>query len=826
MNPDDTQDISGLNRLTENAKSAVRRAFGLASEFAAAEVDEVLLLIAILESPNQLIRKMLDNVEVDLNATREQLKASISPGISLTEPKLGQGPKKLINEAFLLAEKLAHVYVGTEHLFLAFLSNPDFDFTREMQLAGLSYDMALSMMSNVGGYIPGLLSKTKMDGIDGFSNDELPYFVSDMNQQVVDGEFMPITGREEEIARLIHILARKTKNNPILVGDAGVGKTAVVQGFVQRLVAGHVPPSFVNTRVLTLDVAGIVAGARARGDIEERVIGFVNDVIDEGNAIVFIDEIHMIVGAGGMRDSMDIGNILKPYLTNPRLRVIGATTQMEYSRYFEEDPALSRRFQAIEVKELDQHSAIDILTNLKPTFEHYHGVKIKSDAITAAVELSSQFIPDRYLPDKAIDLLDEAAATVKIGREISIEPQLTDLGSKITKAQSAKQTAISAGEIEKAADFKAEEDQLTDKVAELMEGKDRTYSSKYRVVDAKLIEKVVVDWTKIPLAAGQQDRRKLRKIIDQIGSKIVGQDQAVKSVTAALQRAYMGLNSGKRPLSSFLFLGPTGVGKTELAKLIARHLFGDENLLIQMNMSEYMETHSIAKLIGAPPGYVGFQQGGQLTEEVRRKPYSVVLFDEIEKAHPDVLNLLLQILEEGELKDGRGRRAVFRNTVVVLTSNIGAEKVSRDRRLGFDVSSLELESLEADRAYNEMRGSLLESLRKQVRPEILNRLDEVIVFRGLNKEDCYAIAKEMLNQTQAALLEKRIILHFNDKVVEVINENGYSKEYGARNIRRTVQTMVENALAEYLNNQDIKLKKSNINVYIDVDEGKLKFTHQ
>jgi len=627
----------------------------------------------------------------------------------------------------------------------------------------------------------------------------LPFFCKDMNKAAESGEYLNITGRDKEIERLIHILSRKTKNNPILVGDAGVGKTAVVEGLVQQINRGDVPSSFLDKQVLNLDVASILAGAKVRGDVEERVLGLVNDAMESGDKIIFIDEIHMIVGAGsgGGRDPMDVGNILKPYLTDPRLRMIGATTVVEYRKYFDDDPALSRRFQPIDIDEIDKQSALFILENIKQDFEEYHGVKIRKEALDEAVNLSSKFITDRYLPDKAIDLLDEAAASVKVGREVHIEPELTKLGGKLIDVQRKKQEAIDKQDMKKASKYRKDETEVTDQIENLIDGSDSD-TAKHKLVNADLIRRIVVDWTKIPLAAGSQDTSQLRDLHRRIRKRIVGQDHVLERVVDALKRSHLGLTDSNRPLASFLFLGPTGVGKSELAKTIASEVFGSDNLLVQFNMSEFMEQHSVAKLIGSPPGYVGYQEGGQLTEQVRRKPYSVILFDEVEKAHPEILNLLLQILEEGELTDGKGRKAIFKNTVVVLTSNIGAEDVSQDKRLGFDVDAKDLAEDELDQAFEEMRDEILESLQYEVRPEILNRLDEIVVFRGFNQEDCLEISRVLLDELILKLLEGGIALEVTSGVVQLINSEGYSKEYGARNIRRKIQELVENGLANYM----------------------------
>ncbi|MBL8015463.1 MAG: ATP-dependent Clp protease ATP-binding subunit [Candidatus Doudnabacteria bacterium] len=820
--------LSGLQRFTDNAKQAMVHAHELADRYKNQEVQPIHLFIALISKPSALINKVMEKVGLDPEKTKRELMQVVISLESVgwdAKPVFSEKIKELINRSFLIAEEFGHVYVGTEHLLIGMLEIPGEEFIEEMKQLGLTPVSVAETVNTAGAYPSGLLGQSSPNG-DLESDSSLPFFCRDMNQQAQRGEFLNITGRDKEIERLIHILARKTKNNPILVGDAGVGKTAVVQGLVQRIMRGEVPPSFLDKQVLSLDVSSIIAGARVRGDVEERILALVNDAIAAQNKIIFIDEIHMIVGSGGYgaKDPMDIGNILKPYLTDPNLRIIGATTVSEYRKYFDDDPALSRRFQPIDVEELDKDSSIEILKALRTDLETYHGVKIKDEAVEEAVTLSSRFITDRYLPDKAIDLIDEAAASVKIGREISIEPALSELGDKLMNAQQSKELAMSNKDLASAYRYQQSESEITEAIAQLVEGR-TTRTGKNKIVDANMIRKIVVNWTKIPLAAASEiSSEGLDKLRQNLGRHIVGQNHVLEAVSEALKRSHLRLTEHKRPLASFLFLGPTGVGKTELAKSIATELFGSSDLIYQINMSEYMEMHSVAKLIGSPPGYVGYQEGGQLTERVRRRPYTVVLFDEIEKAHPDVLNLLLQILEEGELTDGKGRKANFQNTVVILTSNIGAEEVAKDKHLGFDIEIEEAEKKELDTAFEEMRDSLLESLKEEVRPEILNRLDSVVVFRGLNEQDCLDISKLMLQQLHKELLVNGIDLHIPATAAELVNSNGYSKEYGARNIRRKVQELIENPLADYLVSKKVKRpKKGLLKLKMRVKDGVVSF---
>ncbi|MCA9378880.1 ATP-dependent Clp protease ATP-binding subunit, partial [Candidatus Dojkabacteria bacterium] len=610
MNPPEISQLSGLQRFTTNAKQAVITAHEIAAAHQNEEVLPVHLFLALIERPAVIIMRVFERANVDREQTRTQLLQELEKKrvVENNAPVFSEQIKDLINKSFLVAEKFGHVYVGSEHLLLAMLELAGEPFVKELQDLGLTPEAVSKIALEVGNYPPGILSQKPVDAGNEdkpFPDGDLPFFGRDMNEQAEKGEFLNITGRDEEIERLIHILSRKTKNNPILVGDAGVGKTAVVQGLAQRINRGEVPGSFIGKKVIALDISAVIAGARVRGDVEERILSLINEVIDSGDKILFIDEIHMIVGAGGQgrQDPMDIGNILKPYLTESGLRLIGATTMQEYRRYFDDDPALSRRFQPINVEELDKASATQVVNALKGDFEQYHGVKIKDDAIVEAVNLSDKFIADRYLPDKAIDLIDEAAASVKIGRELQIEPALAELGDKLLKVQRSKDLALENQDLKAAARFHAQEESITSEIADLIEGR-HIYSPKRKVVDPEIIRKIVVDWTKIPIAAGNIDSEVLQKLDKKLGNIIVGQGQVLESVTAMLKRSHVGIGDSNRPLASFLFLGPTGVGKTALAKAIASELFGSGDLLYQINMSEFMEMHSVAKLIGSPPGYV------------------------------------------------------------------------------------------------------------------------------------------------------------------------------------------------------------------------------
>lgn len=807
-------DLKGLKRLTSNAQRVLALGEEVAKNNNAKEYKAIHLFYAILSDKSLIIGDLFAKLGIDYEETKtrvhnELLKYSSETGVG--KASVSEELKKVINDGIIIARELGTVYVGIEHLFLSIFRQTNLEFVQSINDAGINYIVVKDALMTIVTY-PALASLSRKDDFfDMTEEKEGAYFSRNLNEAAENGELSNISGRDKEIQRLIHILARKSKNNPILVGDAGVGKTAIVEGFVNMIIQKKVPASFINKKVLSVDIAGIVSGARLRGDVEERITAVINEAIEDGNTILFIDEIHMIVGAGstGGKDSLDIANILKPYLTRPNLSVIGATTHDEYTKYFEEDTALSRRFQPIFVEELSKEAAKEVIYQLLPEFETFHNLKINRESVDMAVELSSKFIQDRYLPDKALDIIDEAASSLKIGREFAIEPELSELGNNLMKIQGKKERAIKAENYELASKYKEEEEKVVDEIEATVEGKKKVKKKYSKVVTPDLIKDIVVEMTKIPIAASDISDRRLKDLANNLKSRIIGQDTVIDNVAKAIQRSHLGLGGEKKPLASFLFLGPTGVGKTELAKSLAREVFGSDSLMFQINMSEFMEMHSVAKLIGAPPGYVGYQEGGQLTTFVKRKPYSVVLFDEIEKAHPDTLNILLQILEEGGLTDGKGSKVSFKNTIVILTSNIGASQVSNDTRLGFNVSIGD-DQAGFDRAYDDMKENIIERLKETLRPELINRIDSVDVFRGLNKEDARSITKLVVEETKIKLMSKGIRLSVDDDVVEKLSELGYSKEYGARNIQRQVVEMLENKLAEHLISLSLDKKRQGL----------------
>lgn len=836
------EEIKGINRLTTNARRVIELAYTNAGRYKYNELKAIHLFYTLLQDKGGIVFDILNKLGVDIDSSAARILKEFEENESL---HLGEGiktvfseeVKEVINESFIVAFNLNHLYIGTEHLLLGMFNLKDVPFIEELKSLGLNAEAIKKTLISVGNYnaLTSVLKSPDMQQMGSeFGPDfgqggksALPYFTRNMNEVAEEEGYPNISGRDTEIQRLIHILARKTKNNPILVGDAGVGKTAIVEGFVNAIVKKKVPASFINAKVLSLDIGAVLSGAKLRGDVEERITAVINEAMNDDNTIIFIDEIHNIVGAGsaGGKDTMDIANMLKPYLTNSSLSIIGATTQDEYSKYFETDSALTRRFQPITVDELSIESAKQVISKVTPELEKYHNVKITEDAINSAVDLSSKFIRDRYLPDKAIDVLDEAAASVKVGRERALEPQINELSEQLIDAQNKKNEALKNQDFKIAATLREKEESIIEEIQEVINGKKKTGIKYSRIVSVDLIKDIIVEWTKIPIAAADISDKKLKNLAINLKKRIVGEDRVIDNVAQAVQKSHLGLNGGSRPLASFMFLGPTGVGKTELAKTLAKELFGSENLLHQINMSEYMEMHSISKLIGSPPGYVGFQEGGQLTTFVKRKPYSVVLFDEIEKAHVDVLNILLQILEEGELTDGKGNKVNFKNTIVILTSNIGAQEISEDSKLGFDIEVEDLKKDELEEAYDDMRDRVMEELRDTLRPELLNRIDLIDIFRGLNKDDCLKIAKLTTEEFVKRLIPLGIVLEVSEDVINKINEEGYSKEYGARNIRRKVQELLENGLAEYLLKIKLpKKRKDLIKISASIKSEKVVFT--
>jgi len=653
-------------------------------------------------------------------------------------------------------------------------------------------------------------------GKRGSSTPALDSYSRNLTQMALDGKLDPVIGREHEIQRVIQILSRRTKNNPCLIGEPGVGKTAVVEGLAQRIAAGDVPDTIADKRVMTLDLSGMVAGSKYRGEFEERIKKVIAEVVEAKDVLLFIDEIHTIIGAGGAEGALDASNILKPSLARGELQLIGATTINEYRKYIEKDSALERRFQPVTVDEPSEEESIAILKGLRSRYEEHHRVEITDDALEAAVKLSSRYINDRFLPDKAIDLIDEAASKVRLSNYTK-PSKIKDYEAQIDDLEEEKESAIRDEAYEKAGDIKKKQEKLKEKIRLTLEKWEKEKETRKLVVGENEVADVVAGWTKIPVKKlAQEESERLKNLEGILHERVVGQEEAVTAVSKAIRRGRIGLKDPKRPIGSFLFLGPTGVGKTELSKALAEAMFGTESSLIRVDMSEYMEKHSVSKMIGSPPGYVGYEEGGQLSEKVRRNPYSVILFDEIEKAHPDVFNILLQVLDDGHITDAQGRKIDFKNTIIIMTSNAGAENIIAPKRLGFGVAT----DAKADHEF--MKGRVMEEVKRLFKPEFLNRIDEIIVFHQLTKEHMKGIADIMLRGIEKRSKEQLgITLTVNEAAKDLLIDKGYDDKYGARPLRRTIQSLLEDKMAEEI--LDGKLKKG-VNVEVDCEEGKLTFT--
>ena len=608
-----------------------------------------------------------------------------------------------------------------------------------------------------------------------------------------DGKLDPVVGREKEIARLIQILSRRTKNNPCLVGEPGVGKTAIVEGLAQRIISGMVPDSVKNKRVVVLDLSGMVAGSKYRGEFEERIRNVINEVRSNQGILLFIDELHTIIGAGGAEGALDASNILKPSLSRGEIQLIGATTLEEYRKYIEKDAALERRFQPVTVEEPSEEETLEILKGLRPYYEQHHGVAIEDSALEAAVKMSVRYINDRFLPDKAIDIIDEAASKVRLGG-YHVTPEMDVLELKLREIQNDKEKAVKAADLSMAKELQARQREMEAEIAGYKEKEERRNKRKKISVTESSVADIISDWTKIPVQRlTEGETRRLARLEKELHKRVIGQDEAVKSVAQAVKRGRVGLKDPNRPIGSFLFLGPTGVGKTELSKALAEAVFGSEQAMIRVDMSEYMEKHSVSKLIGSPPGYVGYDEGGQLSEKVRRNPYSVLLFDEIEKAHPDVFNILLQVLDDGHITDAHGRKVDFKQTIIIMTSNVGAQSIIEPKKLGF------MSNQDEKQDYDRMKSGVMEEVRRLFKPEFLNRIDEIMVFHPLNKSHIKKIVNIMLKKLEKRCREQlEIELKITESVREFLAESGFDSKYGARPLRRAIQTKLEDPMANAL----------------------------
>ncbi len=719
--------------------------------------------------------------------------------------------KRLLQTAVAFAARTGG-YVGTEHILLAILYEQDSyanSFLRDM---GVDINrLAEQLKGSFGGQQSG--GAPQPNGSESGGDSALEKFGRDLTQAAKNGEIDPVIGREKEIERVIQILSRRTKNNPVLIGEPGVGKTAVAEGLALEISAGNVPEILRDKRVVTLDLTGMVAGAKYRGDFEERIKAAIDEVKQSKNTILFIDELHTIIGAGAAEGSADAANILKPSLARGDFQVIGATTLNEYRKYIEKDAALERRFQPVKVGEPTQEQAIAILKGLRDKYEAHHKVKITDEAIDAAVKLSSRYIADRYLPDKAIDLIDEGASKVRLASMTSPD-NIKELEQTLERYEQEKASAVNEQDFERAAKLRDEQKDIQKRLDEARKNWKDAQKDSCGEVDAEVIARIVSDWTGVPVVQlTKEESERLLNMEQVLHERVVGQDEAVTSIAKAIRRGRVGLKDPKRPVGSFIFLGPTGVGKTELCKALAQAMFGDENAMLRLDMSEYMEKHTVSKLIGSPPGYVGFDEGGQLTEKVRRKPYSVVLFDEIEKAHPDVFNMLLQILEDGRLTDSQGRTVDFKNTVIIMTSNVGARLITdHQKALGFVQNE--------DKEEKDVKQLVLGELKKVFRPEFLNRVDDIIVFNKLTQDEIKEIAKKMLDTLAKRLKAMNIEISFTDAAITAIADKGFDDAYGARPLRRAIQSEIEDTLSEYMLDGKVQ---SDSKVTCDYAGGKFDF---
>ena len=792
------------NKFTPRAEESLRLAQEAAQDLGHGYVGCEHLLLGLLREEEGIAHRVLSEYGLTDEMITGILQRSVGQGTSGDAPSQGLTPraKSVIELAVGESHRMGAGYIGTEHLLMGLLREGSNMAVRILRTVGVDpRKMYASVQQKLSETSPHTV--TSGAGTPNKENKKtgktLEEFTRDLTEAARQGKLDPVIGRDKEIQRVVQILSRRTKNNPVLIGEPGVGKTAIAEGLAQRIAAADVPEELLNKKLLSLDLSGMVAGTKYRGEFEERIKNALDEVKKDGNVILFIDELHTIVGAGSAEGAVDAANILKPALSRGEIRVIGATTLNEYRKYIEKDAALERRFQPVTVGEPTPEDTIAILKGLRDKYEAHHKLTITDEALEAAVTLSRRYISDRFLPDKAIDLMDEAASQVRMKAE-SASPDLKSLEEKIAALRREKSEAIAAQDYEKAAQLRDIEKNYTDQVEIERDNWRRKLSQNRGTVTAEDIANVVAGWTGIPVTRLTEDEStRLLKLEETLQQRVVGQDEAVAAVARAIRRGRVGLKDPKRPIGSFLFLGPTGVGKTELCKALAEAMFGDENAMIRIDMSEYMERHTVSRLVGSPPGYVGHEEGGQLTEKVRRKPYSVVLFDEIEKAHEDVWNILLQILEDGIVTDSQGRRVDFRNTVIVMTSNVGAKNITaaENTRLGFDGSEKSAEKDEAAR-FARIREAVMAELKRTFKPEFLNRIDETIVFRQLTEEDIVKIAHRMLTITGKRMAQQGITLTADEDAVAMLAKNGFDAEYGARPLRRSIQNTVEDAVAEQM----------------------------
>lgn len=786
---------------TEKANKSLNAAVKAAEDLGHTYIGSEHILLGLLSDTSTVAGAVLAAHNITYADIEEELKRSIGVGVptELQPDDFTPRSKNILETSVAFARQMGQQLVGTEHVLLAIAREGSCSATLLLSRAGVSMQ---DIVNDVSKALMGGTANAGTDNKDGGKENEsmLSQFGRDLTKLAKDGKIDPVIGRQKEIERVIQILSRRTKNNPCLIGEPGVGKTAIAEGLALKIVSGEVPELLKDKKIYSLDLTGMVAGTKYRGDFEERIKKVIDEVKNAKDVILFIDEVHTLIGAGSAEGAADAANILKPSLARGELQIIGATTIEEYRKHIEKDAALERRFQPVMVDEPSQEEAIEILKGIKDKYEAHHKVKITDEAIESAVKLSTRYIGDRYLPDKAIDLIDEAASRVRL-RSYTAPSDLKELEDKKKSVEAEKLSAVNAQEFERAAALRDEESKLDKEIKDKKENWHDMAGKSHDEVTPADIADIVSSWTGVPVTQlSTEERDRLLHMEDELHRRIVGQDEAVEAVSRAIRRGRVGLKDPKKPIGSFIFLGPTGVGKTELCKALAAAMFGDENAMIRLDMSEYMEKHTVSRLIGSPPGYVGYDEGGQLTEKVRRKPYSVVLFDEIEKAHPDVFNMLLQILDDGVLTDGQGRRVDFKNCIIIMTSNVGAKLISQKQKaFGFAAGAKELEQNE-----KEIKDAVMGELRNTFRPEFLNRVDDIIVFQRLTKENIKEIASRLLAVLQKRVEDMGIEVTFSDEAVSKIADAGFDDVYGARPLKRAIQSRIEDALSEEMLKGNVK----------------------
>lgn len=804
-----------FGRFTERAQKVLALAQEEAMRLGHNNIGTEHILLGLIREGEGIAAKALQALNLDMDKIQKEVETLIGKGTEGTQ-NIHYTPraKKVIELSMDEARKLGHTYVGTEHILLGLIREGEGVAARVLNNLGVSLNKARQQVLQLLGSNESSATNNQGAQTSSANTPTLDGLARDLTAAAREEALDPVIGRSKEIERVIQVLSRRTKNNPVLIGEPGVGKTAIAEGLAQLIINNEIPETLRDKRVMTLDMGTVVAGTKYRGEFEDRLKKIMDEIRQAGNVILFIDELHTLIGAGGAEGAIDASNILKPALARGELQCIGATTLDEYRKYIEKDAALERRFQPITVDQPSGDEAVLILEGLRDRYEAHHRVKITDEAIEQAVKLSDRYIPDRFLPDKAIDLIDEAASKVRL-KSYTCPPNLKELEQRLETMKKEKDSAVQSQEFEKAASLRDTEQKLREELEQTKNEWKEKQGQTDSEVTGEDIAQIVASWTGIPVSKlAEEETERLLKMEEILHKRVIGQEEAVKAVSRAIRRARAGLKDPKRPIGSFVFLGPTGVGKTELARAVAESLFGDENATIRIDMSEYMEKHSTSRLVGSPPGYVGHDEGGQLTEKVRRKPYSVILLDEIEKAHPDVFNILLQVLEDGRLTDSKGRTVDFRNTAIIMTSNVGAELIKKGSTLGFQAGTTEQD-------YDNMKNKVMGELKRSFRPEFLNRIDEVIVFHSLEESHIQQIVGLMASQLQKRLKEQEIDISLTNEALRFIAKEGFDPQYGARPLRRALQRQVEDRLSEELLQGKIKKGDS---VIIAEKDGELKVT--